>query len=261
MAKKLSDAKKLIEASKFNFYDYLMRTEDEKVMQSIIKLSEKTRVFIFSGVIRNFFLGEKNNRDIDIVLEKEVDIESIFKNSSIRRNSFGGFKITCGKSIIDMWYLENTWAFKNEPATTLNFHLEDKVPGTAFFNFSSIVYSFNDKRFLISNEFAKFLLDEEIDVVYKKNPNYKLCVVNTFYYSDKYKLNIKDELKNYIVSLYNDHDHDYESVQQKHFGRIIFTNSQVQHRVETIFLSRKKYKKRRVVDKWRTLKFDKQFEQ
>jgi hypothetical protein len=250
VAKKLSDIRKAIEKSNYKFYDYLMQTEDTKVMQSIIELSTKTRLFIFSGVIRNFFLEEKNNRDIDIVLEDEIDIVAVFGEDNIMRNSFGGFKITCNKTIIDMWYLKNTWSFKNENSSTLNLDLEHKVPGTAFFNFSSIVYSFNEKKFISTDEFAQFLLDEEIDVVNKKNPNYKLCVVNTFYYSDKYKLNIKENLKNYIVLLSSQHDHNYENVQLKHFGKIIFSNTQIQHRIETIFFSREKYKKRKIINNW-----------
>lgn len=227
-----------------------METENELVMQSILELTKKTRVFIFSGVIRNFFLGEKNNRDIDIILEKEVDILSIFHEAEIKRNSFGGYKILFDKTIIDLWYLENTWAFRDRPPGVLSFHLERRIPNTAFFNFSSIVYSLNDKVFYATDEFVKFLAEEEIDMVYEQNPNYKLCVLNTFYYSDKYKLNIKNKLKEYVVKLYSEQDKDYIDLQKKHFGKIIFSNAQIQHRVETIFLTRKKYKKRKIIDKW-----------
>ena len=250
MARKLSDIKARIESSRFEFYDYLMQTEDEVVMNSILELSKSTRVFIFSGVIRNFFLGEKNNRDIDIILEKEIDIFSIFKHSEINRNSFGGYKIFLKKTVIDLWYLENTWAFKNGHIPVLSFHLDKMIPDTAFFNFSSIVYSLNDKTFYPTDDFARFLLEEQIDMVLEKNPNYKLCVVNTFYYSDKYKLEIKDRLKHYVVKLYQSHNKDYEAVQMKHFGKIIFTNKQIEHRIETIFLARKKFKKRKIVYKW-----------
>ncbi|WP_462251961.1 hypothetical protein [Ferruginibacter sp.] len=242
MGKRLSDIKEYVESSKLSFYDYLMRTEDELVMKLISRISEKTRVFIFSGVIRNFFLGEKNNRDIDIILENEIDIFSLLGNAKVTKNSFGGFKIIFNKTTIDLWFLEQTWAFKNEPM--LNFDLERRVPGTAFFNFSAIVYSFNDKLFYYTDSFLKFLRDEKIDVVYEKNPNYKLCVVNTLYYSDKYNLNIKDKLKKYVIDKYNKHDKDYSEVQIKHFGKVIYPNDLIEHRIETINSYKKRQKKK-----------------
>jgi len=246
VGKKLSDIRTKIENSELGFYHYLMETEDESVVNSLLELSKHTRVFIFSGVIRNFFLGEKNNRDIDIVLEKEVNIRSIFSNAEIKQNSFGGFKVYLDSTAIDLWYLENTWTFKNEHVPVLPFGLERKVPGTAFFNFSSIVYSFNDKHFYYENEFIEFLKNQEIDVVNKKNPNPKLCIVNSFYYSDKYRLNISENLKDYLVTLYDRNDNDFSEVQLKHFGSVIYSNSQIEHRVETIYLPRKKFKKRKI---------------
>lgn len=246
MGKKLSDIKELIEASRFAFYEYLLQTEDKMVMNLIHDISSQTRVFIFSGVIRNFFLGEKNNRDIDIILEKEIDIPAIFVGAEIKRNSFGGYKIVCNNTTIDLWYLENTWAFKNEPL--LNFDLEIRVPGTAFFNFSSIIFSFNDKCFYYDNEFVKFLRDQEIDVVNTKNPNYKLCVVNTFYYSDKYQLKIKKRLKAFIVDLYQKLDKDYTEVQLKHFGKIMYPNEIIEHRMETIYYRRKIHRRKPKLD-------------
>lgn len=247
MARKLTDIKKLVEDSALAFYSYLENTEDPAVMQFIEKVSRLTNLFIFSGVIRNYFLGEKNNRDIDIILRDKVDFVSLLQHTEVKTNSFGGFKITCNKSTIDLWYLEHTWAFKNDHVEVFDFGLETKVPGTAFFNFSAIVYSLHDKKFYYTGDFVSFLKNQEIDYVYEKNPNYKLCVVNTFYYSDKYKLPISDRLKEYIVSLYKQQDSEYSKVQIKHFGKAIFTDKQIEHRVETIFNNRKKYKKRRIV--------------
>ncbi|NCI48325.1 hypothetical protein GWC95_00225 [Sediminibacterium roseum] len=240
MDKRLSEIKETISNSKLAFYDYLMQTEKPEVMDSIVRVSKKTRVFIFSGVIRNFFLGERNNRDIDIILENEIDLLEIFADAEIHKNSFGGYKIFYHKTTIDLWYLKQTWAFQNDHFPTFSFNLEAKIPDTAFFNFSSAVYSFNDKTFYYTDDFVRFLRDREIDFVYKKNPNPKLCVVNTLYYSDKYKLNIKDRLKKFIFELYNENDKDYQSVQLRHFGIVIYPNDVIEHRLETIF----DYKKR-----------------
>jgi hypothetical protein len=239
VAKKLAEIRKEIENATVSFYDYLMETEDPLVMKAVYEISKTTKVFIFSGVIRNFFLGAKNNRDIDIILQDEIDLTSFFSNAEIKRNSFGGYKVFYNGTTIDLWYLANTWAFKKTPAQSLDFHLERMVPNTAFFNFSSIVYSLNDKKFYFEDKFVHFLRDKEIDVVFEQNPNYQLCVVNTFYYADKYRLKIKEGLKKFIVKLYRTHDKNYTDVQLKHFGKVIYPNDQIEHRINTIFYPRK----------------------
>lgn len=249
MGRKLADFKQLVDSSGDAFYEYLKLTEDDFVMNFIEEVGKLTKVFIFSGVIRNFFLGEKNNRDIDIILGNQVDFQSLLMDVDIKENSFGGFKILHKNTTIDLWYLENTWAFKNDHMAVFDFALETKVPGTAFFNFSSIIYSVDDQMFYYTENFLTFLKDQQIDYVYEKNPNYKLCLVNTLYYSDKYKLNIKDSLKKYIVDIYNQFDKNYVDIQLKHFGRVIYMNDQIEHRIQTIFLPRRKFKKRRILPK------------
>jgi hypothetical protein len=169
VGRKLSDIKRLVDDSGLDFYNYLETTEKEPIINFIKDVSELTKVFIFSGVIRNFFLRERNTRDIDIILEKEVDFISLIPDAEIKKNSFGGYKVSYCNTTIDLWYLEQTWAFKNDHFEVFDFGLEQKVPDTAFFNFSSIVYSFNDKKFYYTEHFLSFLKDQEIDYVYEKN--------------------------------------------------------------------------------------------
>lgn len=246
MDKGLVSFKKLVDTSGNAFKTYIEGTENPCVLKFLEELSRLTRVFVFSGVIRNYFIGEKSNRDIDIIIESNVSFLHLLTGATIQENSFGGFKIQYSNSSIDIWHLENTWAFKNDHIEVFKFALDSKVPGTAFFNFSSVIYSFNENKFHYTEHFLKFLKDLEIDFVYNKNPNLKLCVLNTIYYSDKYHLKISDRLKKFVVEIYESFDRDYASIQLKHYGRIIYPNDLLQHRVETIFYPRKKLKHRRI---------------
>jgi hypothetical protein len=242
--KGLINIKNVVDSSGKAFKSYLEETENPDVIKFIEELSLLTRVFIFSGVIRNFFIGERSSRDIDIVLESDVPFLHLLSGAKVQENSFGGFKIHYGNSTIDIWYLEDTWAFRNDHIEVFHFALDTKIPGTAFFNFSSVIYSFNERKFFYTDHFLRFLRDKEIDFVYDKNPNLKLCVLNTFYYSDKYNLTVKDRLKKLIVEIYEKYDKDYSSVQFKHYGRLIYSSDHLQHRVETIYYPRKKLKLR-----------------
>ena len=199
-------------------------------MRKLEDISLITDVYLFSGIIRNYFLHIYRKRDVDVVIGKEIDIDAEFNNLPIKKNSFGGYKIEFPSGPLDLWYIKDTWAFQHSQKT-LPFHLEKKIPDTSFFNFSSIIFSLNKKKFYYNDHFIRFLKSKELDYVYKYNPNYPLCVVNTFYYSDNYHLHISNRLISFIKELHNCNSFDYEVVQSKHFGKIFYSNEEIKKRI------------------------------
>ena len=82
------------------------------------KIAEKTNVYIFSGIIRNFFLGESFYRDLDIVVDSLDDIKDLILHNesdiSVKTNSFGGLKLNVNGLNIDLWSIGNTWGIRKE---------------------------------------------------------------------------------------------------------------------------------------------------
>ena len=206
MGKKLVEIQKIVEDSPTGFLEYIKRNVSVEVYDFLLRLSEITDVYIFSGVIRNFFLQKEEIRDLDIVIKDDVDIESVVNNSiSLKHNSFGGYKINMSEINIDLWTLEKTWAVQYQKRLELDDEVDNLhrfIPSTAFFNFSAILFSLNEKKFYYKNDFLSFLSNREINYVYIPNANYSLCVVNSLYYADKYKLKIADKLKRFLIQLY-----------------------------------------------------------
>lgn len=229
MAKKLSDIKQIVESSSNLFIQYLNRNIESGVITKINELLEYSDVYLFSGVIRDFFLEKNKVRDIDIVLSSKCPIEEIFKESIISQNSFGGYKITTESITIDIWYLHESWAFKHQ--RTLDFELEKQIASTAFFNFSAVIFDLKNKCFNYTIHFLRFLRDREIDVVFEPNQNKKLCVVNTFYYADKFNLKISSKLKRYIIQIYRGDLKEFSNVQIKHFGRVLYSDATIKNRI------------------------------
>lgn len=189
-------------------------------------ISKQTNVYVFSGVIRNFLLGYLENRDLDIVIDNIDDISiprKYLNKIDYKRNSFGGYKLKVGKIVVDTWGLNNTWGIqklnlKNTPYSLIR---------TAFFNFSSIVYDFNNERFIYDEYFLEFFKrPHAMDIRYKENPNIPLCIINTFYYSLKYSFPIKYRLCKWVVDHY-DTNINFENIQLNHFKRIIFSNNDI----------------------------------
>jgi len=232
VAKRLSEIQEKVNSSGVLFFEYLRLRLGEELFNNLSKLSEYTKIYIFSGVIRNFFLKAREFRDIDIVLTDVVDIQKIFCDYEIKRNSFGGYKIFKENEVIDLWYVGNTWGLKFQKHLDFNLDLDRFIPGTSFFNFSSIVFSFNEQRFYCTNHFVRFLQQKKIDIVFEPNANYALCILNTIYYSDKFRLGVAEKLKKHIRYLHKFKTFkEYEAVQLKHFGTVLYSNEEVERKI------------------------------
>ena len=232
MGKKLSEIQKEVDESAIDFLEYIKNNVSIDVYAFLLRISQKTNIYIFSGIIRNFFLSINEIRDLDIVLEKNINIEDfIEKDWTIRQNSFGGYKIDTGNINIDLWTLQRTWAIQYQKR--LDFGVDELsrfIPSTAFFNFSAVQFSFNEKKFYYKPDFIKFLKNKEINYVYTPNANHSLSVINTLYYSDKYGLKISDKLKRLIIQLYKK-NLNFSDVQFKHFGNTIYSEEEIEKKI------------------------------
>lgn len=243
MAKKLSDILLDIDSKAKPFRTYLEMALDEQILSFLNLLSTEGNVYFFSGVIRNYFLKIYTIRDLDIVLDGNIQIEERLKDYEYRKNSFGGYKVIIAGKNIDIWFLENTWALNYQK--NINHDLEKYIPLTAFFNFSSIVFSFNENKFYASKHFCRFLKNPKIDLVYSPNANQALCVINSLYYSEKLNISISEKLRKHLIYLYKQlktSNVNYEKPQLKHFGEILYSQETIDGWINK--LSEKKVTKR-----------------
>ena len=218
MGKRLIDIKKEIESKTEVFDSYFSSKIKPHVSDFIDFLKGNFQVFLFSGIIRDFFVRNNNEfRDIDLVIEGELN-ESLFYGMDYHKNSFGGYKINIDNTTIDLWEVKNTWGFHKKNILPFS----ELLPETTFFNFSSILYDLTNKKFIIGNDFLKFIRDKKIDIVFDKNPLPELCIINTIYYQQKLNsYQVSNRLKEYIrVNLQS-----MESLldaQEKHFKNVLY---------------------------------------
>ena len=137
------------------------------------------------------------------------------------------YKVQIGESIIDIWNLNETWGLKTGQLT-FEFHNLYKLPDTTFFNFSSIIFSFKENKFIIGRPFLDFLKKAEIDLVSDKNPYPELCVVNTMYYQKRLNYKLSRRLKCYLVEKEGELPMSKLSTAQiKHYNKIIFSEDEI----------------------------------
>ncbi|NLN32848.1 MAG: hypothetical protein GX159_04550, partial [Flavobacteriaceae bacterium] len=202
MDKEFSNSEKVFEK-------YLDDTLNFQVKKFIEDLKKHYTPYLFSGVLRNFFIKiYEKPRDLDIVLlssegKVKENIESFLANyGDVRKNSFGGYKLILDNFPIDLWFIEDTWAFQNKLLNENN-NLEYNLLKSTFFNFSSIIYDFKNQTFIIEKDFEKFISKREMDIVLPDNPNQVLCILNIIYYAEKYQINLSKSLINYYISHFN----------------------------------------------------------
>lgn len=219
------------------FKRFIDKVLHDSGMDAFIRyFAKKTNVYVFSGVIRDFLLGEPNVdrvHDYDFVISgfnhipipAEVDGQLAYK-----RNKFGGLKISKDSYLFDVWDLEETWGIVNQRVKKPD---AEALTKSAFFNFSAIVFDYNKSNFIISKEFCDFYMSKKIDVVYKINPYVESCIVNSFYYAHQYGFGIGDSLKKWILESYSKNA-DYETTQVNRFGHVIYENMQIEELVENL---------------------------
>lgn len=229
MDKKYKSIRESIKKQAPAFLEFLrLFVLDDISYKLLMEISSKTDVYVFSGVIRNYLLGEPFSRDIDIVVR---DLSSLFlsresiNDYTINKNSFGGYKASIGDLIIDIWDIEQTWSLLQNPSLKPT---PFTLIGTAFFNFSAIVFDVRKKKFVFGSDFIKFYETKEIDVVNAVNPNNALCVVSTMYYAIKLGSPIRYKLCKWIVEHYNQ-EYSYDQVQLSHFHRILYKKEDIEN--------------------------------
>ena len=212
------------------FKEYFHTIINNRVENFLRELNINHKTFLFSGILRNFFLNVfETPRDLDIILSKtSMSSDLIYlmkKYGDYKMNSYGGYKLEINNLKLDIWFIEDTWALNYGLVDVSKFNsIEDAVLHSTFFNFSSILYDFKKEKFIYDNIFSKFLQNKTIDIVLNQNPSEILCVVNIIYYAEKYKLSLSNKTKNYFLDKFPVYYPDeYDRIQIKHFGKIIYS--------------------------------------
>ncbi len=190
-------------------------------------LKEEGDILIFGGAVRDI-ITNTSPRDYDFVVDlKRKPLDKILSdfNYNYRKNSFGGYKVFIEDMMVDVWSLENTWAFKKGliPASPQN------LPYTVFFNINSVAVDLTNKKTYIG-KFAEALDSKVLDIVLEKNPLPELCVLRAFVLQELKKFNFSSRLERFITYWKTTTKDSMEKLylaQKKHYGKEILSVEQI----------------------------------
>lgn len=172
--------------------------EDTSTAQMLHRLKSGGDVSILGGAIRDWSLG-RQPRDIDIVVGCPAPkLEDLLQHKA-QKNRFGGFKIELNKVEFDIWSLDTTWAFKNDPK--FNKKMEE-VPETVFLNIDAIMFDLSGEK-ILDKGFGQAMETKTLDIVYAPNPYPYLCVSKALIALHKYDLRPSQRLSEFICDQIN----------------------------------------------------------
>lgn len=158
-------------------------------------------IYLIGGVLREF----RDNgmiyspRDIDIIVDVQNDIkwEQLLKQYRPECNRFGGNRIVCGNLTMDVWAMDQTWAFREGIIRCAPDQYAIALPDTVFLNIDSIIYDWKRARWLDS-KYREAMNSKTIDVVLKDNPQIPLNIVRAFALQQKYDMRLSNNLMDMI---------------------------------------------------------------
>jgi hypothetical protein len=170
--------------------------------------------YVVGGAVRDLLLGPRGSwpRDVDIIVDgcSTDELERLFEDITIRRNSFGGLHLrqtvrfegfaAIGYDLLfDVWRLEDTWGIKARALTPTitNFLI------TPFLNIDSIAVALTAKNRLAVYEhgFSQALKTRTLEINNEPNPFPFVCAIRSLILAAKLDFWIGSQLARFIHTL------------------------------------------------------------
>lgn len=146
-----------------------------QVAQIVEQLSKAGVVYLFGGAIRDFALDGIRyfNSDLDFVVECQADqlatiMNQIKESHPVYTNKFGGYRVKCDKWWLDIWPLEETWAFKQNK---VEFTGPKALLNTTITNWDAALFDLSKQKLLLPEHYFDDLTQGILTLNLSQNPN------------------------------------------------------------------------------------------
>lgn len=162
--------------------------------------------YIVGGYFRDF-LNSKKSRDLDILIDLDNEkLLEIIQNSKVEYsiNRHKGIKLHFANLEVDMWSIENNWAFKNE---LVRLNEKDKLNSIAkgcFYNYDSLVINLHTFNLNIQN-YNDYLDNKRLDILLKSpiyknlNPTTEANILRAIYLKKTQNIQFSSNTKRYLI--------------------------------------------------------------
>lgn len=197
--------------------------------------------YVFGGTIRDLALTGISAvpRDVDLVVYNctAAEIEVEFQDYVQRLTRFGGLNLAIDGWKIDVWPLQETWAFRQGLVHHASF---SQLPRTTFLNVEAVAVELDGEtgypRGFYQAGFVDSIQRRVLEVNLEENPFPLLCVVRSLVMAKKLEFGISPHLARYIYQ----HSRSYRvddlvAVQWDHYGSARMEKGEVGKSLECIY--------------------------
>jgi len=160
--------------------------------------------FLCGGAVRDMLLCNNSiPRDLDIILGyvSRERIKTLFRNHIKGETSLGGLKLQVKDWSIDMWPIQETWAFKEGNVMGKGF---SDYPKITFLNIDAIAIQLfskrRQKRKIYSKGFFEAIAERTIELNFEENPAPAECIVRALQIANRFNFVIGPRLAHYMIS-------------------------------------------------------------
>lgn len=210
--------------------DFLLRqVRGTGVLSSVFsELAENTESsFLFGGMVRDILSRERNEasypRDWDIVVSRFTPrLMNLIEPHVRKQTRFGGLELLIDGQDVDIWSLDNTWAFREKYLRHAGFN---ELPKTTFLNVQAIAVELSPVPLKIGKIFEHGFYDafarKVIDINLEENPFPGLCVLSALSNAARLGFSLSARLTDYILKYYSEINTDnLARYQRKHWGTV-----------------------------------------
>jgi hypothetical protein len=155
---------------------------------------------LIGGAIRDF-CSDIKPKDLDFVINlSDKELFSFVSKYNYKTNKFGGYKVKLNDLYVDIWSIDNHWAFKNQIITK---NIEN-IEYTTFYNFDSLVFNLSSQQLYTDcflDGYKSKTLDITLDKKYhSQNPGNISNVYKALKLANDWGLNLSSNTLEYIKS-------------------------------------------------------------
>jgi hypothetical protein len=143
-----------------------------EVVATIDRLALLGDVVIFGGMLRDLLLfgnaGFDSDVDVVVVGADKGLLGEVLKPYGAQRNRFGGYRLLQRYWKLDVWHLEDTWAFRQGYVSPAR---PERLIFTTFFTWDAAAFSVATGRVWLHDNFEAHVSSRVLDINLLPNPN------------------------------------------------------------------------------------------
>jgi hypothetical protein len=172
--------------------------------------------YVVGGFVRDS-INDKKSRDLDMIASvSHSQLTDLLKKSKLDYsvNRMLGIKIKLKQFEVDIWSIDNNWAFRDAVVKRNEDYLLDNISDGCFYNYDGLVINIHTNNFRC-NHYNDFVKNKHLDIIQKsesyksKNPTIEANILRAIYLNELFGVNITPNCMSYLVKMISNVSENY----------------------------------------------------